>query len=527
MEWNDTICAPATVPGTGAITIIRVSGPEALAVTDRIFRSRQGSLREADGYTIRFGSVVERSGGVSFDEVAGACGASHGSSKVSLGKGAGPSEASLQESVLDDVLVSVFRAPHSYTGEDSVELSCHASSHIATRILSSLCEAGARLAEPGEFTRRAFINGKMDLAQAEAVADVISSTTSASHRVAMTQMKGGFSRELAGIRDALVELTSLLELELDFSEEDVEFAERGRLRSLLLTATSRIRTLADSFHLGNAIKSGVPVAIIGEPNVGKSTLLNALVGDDRALVSDIAGTTRDSIEETVVLDGIGFRFIDTAGLRESDEIVERMGIDRTWKMLSGADLVLALVDATRSPDDASRFLTSLGSKMDWTRQQCLVLVNKVDANRNVNAINKVVSSAIPQAFCTEISARDRFGLDELRAWLVRAVSDRIAAAGAPSVGHHSATTSASSAAAQGQVPVTAEMVLVTNARHHEALRQSADALDAALIALDAGIPSDLIAQDLRTALHHLGTITGTITTDEVLGQIFSRFCIGK
>ena len=515
MEWNDTICAPATVPGTGAITVIRVSGPEALAVTDRIFRSRQGSLCEAAGYTIRFGAVVEQSGD--------ALGVGVGSRSGSLAEGVGASEASQEERVLDDVLVSVFRAPHSYTGEDSVELSCHASSFVASRLLALLCSAGARLAEPGEFTRRAFVNGKMDLAQAEAVADVISSTTSASHRVALTQMKGGFSRELAGIRDALVELTSLLELELDFSEEEVEFADRGRLRSLLLSATSRIRTLADSFHLGNAIKSGVPVAIVGEPNVGKSTLLNALVGDDRALVSDIAGTTRDSIEETVVLEGIGFRFIDTAGLRESDELVERMGIDRTWKMLSGADLVLALVDATRSPDDAGCFLTALARKLDWQRQQCLVLVNKVDANKNVNAINKVVSCVVPQVVCLEIVARDGRGLDDLRRWLVQAVSDRIAAAGAPFAGRPSATTTY----AQGQIPAVGEMVLVTNTRHHEALRQSADALDAALTALDAGIPSDLIAQDLRTALHHLGTITGTITTDEVLGQIFGKFCIGK
>ena len=425
--------------------------------------------------------------------------------------------------MVDDVLVSVFRAPHSYTGEDSVEISCHASSYIASRILSSLCTAGARLAEPGEFTQRAFVNGKMDLAQAEAVADVISSTSSASHRLALTQMKGGFSRELAGIRDALVELTSLLELELDFSEEEVEFANRERLRSLLLSASSRIRSLAESFRLGNALKSGVPVAIVGEPNVGKSTLLNALVGDDRALVSDIAGTTRDSIEETVVIGGVGFRFIDTAGLRESDEIVERMGIDRTWKMLSGADLVLAMIDATRSPDDATHFLAELAGKLDWKRQQCLVLVNKVDANKNVKALNKVVSSAIPQAVYLEIAARSGLGLDDLRQWLVQAVSDRIAAAGTPYVGRPSAST----ASAQGQIPTAGEMVLVTNARHHQALRQTADALDAALSGLDAGTPSDLIAQDLRAALHHLGTITGSITTDEVLGEIFGKFCIGK
>ena len=294
LSLNDTICAPATLPGTGAITLIRVSGPEAFAVTDRVFRSRRGTLSEADGYSVLFGTIVD--------------------------------EAMLQDSIVDDVLVSVFRAPHSYTGEDIVEISCHASSFIASRVLELLCASGARLAEPGEFTRRAFVNGKMDLAQAEAVADVISSSSSVSHRVAMTQLKGGYSAELSSIRDALVEITSLLELELDFSEEEVEFADRSRLRSLLVSASGRVRVLADSFRLGNAIKNGVPVAIVGEPNVGKSTLLNALVGDDRALVSDIAGTTRDSIEEHVTLEGIDFRFIDTAGLRESTEVVEKMGM---------------------------------------------------------------------------------------------------------------------------------------------------------------------------------------------------------
>ena len=296
-------------------------------------------------------------------------------------------------------------------------------------------------------------------------------------------------------------LTSLLELELDFSEEEVEFAERGRLQSLVRSASGKIRSLADSFHLGNAIKNGVPVAIVGDPNVGKSTLLNALVGDERALVSELAGTTRDSIEETVVLDGIAFRFIDTAGLRESDQTIEKMGIERTLKMLSGADIVLAVVDATQSPAEAERSLRFLSGLIDLGWQRCLVLVNKVDCNKNVNEINNIVSSTIPEAVCLVISARSRLGLDALRQALVQSV--------------------------QGRIPLSGEAILVTNARHHEALRQTADALDAALKGLDAGTPSDLVAQDLRTALHHLGTITGAITTDEVLGQIFSRFCIGK
>ena len=494
MDCFDTICAPATVPGTGAITVIRVSGPEAFAVVDRVFRSRRGmvgedgtrrdmvdedgtrrgAVSEAAGYTVLYGSVVE------------------------------PAEETLKVSVVDEVLVSVFRAPHSYTGEDSVEISCHASPYIAGRVVELLCAAGARPAEPGEFTRRAFVNGKMDLAQAEAVADVISSSSSASHRLAMNQLKGGFSRELAGIRDALLEMTSLLELELDFSEEEVEFADRERLRALLVSASGRVRSLAESFHLGNAIKNGVPVAIVGEPNTGKSTLLNALVGDDRAIVSDIAGTTRDSIEERVVLEGIPFRFIDTAGLRESDETIERMGMERTMKMLSGADIVLAMVDATAAPEKAAAMLETLGGRMDFGWQKLVVLVNKVDCNKNVKDINNFVSSAGFKYDMLCISALVGTGIPELRATLARLVRERISG----SFGSD-------------------ESVLVTNARHHEALRQSADALDAALTSLDAGLPSDLVAQDLRAALHHLGTITGAITTDEVLGSIFERFCIGK
>ena len=466
---NDTICAPATLPGTGAITVIRVSGPEALTITDRLFRSGWGPVSDVAGYTVLYGTIID--------------------------------EASLQDKVVDEVLVSVFRAPHSYTGEDGVEISCHASSYIASRILELLCAAGARLAEPGEFTRRAFVNGKMDLAQAEAVADVISSSTSASHRVAMTQLKGGYSAELASIREALVEITSLLELELDFSEEEVEFADRSRLRSLLSTAYARVSDLADSFRLGNAIKNGVPVAIVGRPNVGKSTLLNALVGEDRALVSDIAGTTRDSIEEHVTLGGVDFRFIDTAGLRDSSETIQRMGMDRTWKMLSEAEIVLAMLDATESPAACEALLSSLTERMDFSAQKLVVLVNKIDCNKKVKDINNYVSLVGNKAVVLEISALKGIGLTSLRETLGNLVKDRFSS--------------------------SSESILVTNSRHHEALRHSAESLSAAQSALEAGLPSDLVAQDLRAALYHLGTITGAVSSDEVLGLVFSRFCIGK
>ena len=441
-------------------------------MADRLFRGagkRADAIASASGYSILYGTIVDK--------------------------------VSSEEKILDDVLVSVFRAPNSYTGEDCVEISCHASGYITGRLLELLCAEGARLAEPGEFTRRAFLNGKMDLAQAEAVADVISSSSSASHRVAMTQLKGGYSAELGGIRDSLLEITSLLELELDFSEEEVEFADRSRLRSLLVSASSRVHSLADSFHLGNALKTGVPVAIVGEPNVGKSTLLNALVGDDRALVSDIAGTTRDSIEATMVLEGIPFRFIDTAGLRESTEVVERMGMERTWKMLAEADIVLTMIDAAGAPAASNELLQALAARIDFSCQSWVILVNKIDCNKNVNNINNIVTSIDSRGVVLNISALTGAGLPELRSRLVSFVQARYSGSEAD--------------------------ILVTNARHHEALLAAADALDAALAGLDAGTPSDLVAQDLRAALYQLGTITGAITTDEVLGQIFCRFCIGK
>ena len=302
--YTDTIVAPATIPGTGAISIIRISGPDCFKALDAIVKLRRGNVSSAEAYTIHFGQIFTNG-----------------------------------NRLLDEVLVSVFRAPHSYTGEDSCEISCHASSFIVSSILELLLDSGCRMAEPGEFTKRAYLNGKMDLTQAEAVADVISSNTSASHRIAMNQLKGGFSRELSSLREELLRLTSLLELELDFSEEDVEFADRDRLLGLCGETLDHISKLADSFKSGNALKNGVPVAIVGAANAGKSSLLNSLLQEDRAIVSDIAGTTRDSIEECMTLDGVLFRFIDTAGIRETDEVIERLGIERTFKTISSASLV--------------------------------------------------------------------------------------------------------------------------------------------------------------------------------------------
>ena len=392
---EDTICAPATVPGTGAISVIRASGPEALSIADRVVRCRKGSLSAAAGYTIKFGTVCDASG-----------------------------------AVVDEVLVSVFRAPHSYTGEDSVEISCHASSYIVSTLMDLLFEAGARAAEPGEFTQRAFLNGKMDLAQAEAVADVIASQNAAAHRIAFKQMKGGFSSELKGMRNELLELASLMELELDFSEEEVEFADRTRLDSLLEQIITHVGRLIDSFRLGNAIKNGVPVAIAGATNTGKSTLLNALLGEDRAIVSDIHGTTRDTIEETLNIDGILFRFIDTAGLRETTEIVEQIGIERTFKKISEASIVLGMIDLTRDFESTCDTIREIVDKVDFSSQKLILLLNKIDIadiNKNVNTYNFIVSYINNKGFKStvgvsndnevkiiEISAKLGTGIDELR-----------------------------------------------------------------------------------------------------------------
>ena len=470
---EDTICAPATVPGTGAVSIIRVSGKDALTIADKVVRCRNGKIAEAEGYTIKFGTIHTSSG-----------------------------------EILDEVLVSIFRAPRSYTGENSIEITCHASSYIASTIMDLLHEAGARAAEPGEFTQRAFLNGKMDLAQAEAVADVISSQNSAAHRIAFKQMKGGFSSELRSMRSELLELVSLMELELDFSEEEVEFADRSRLDSLLAESITHVSRLADSFRLGNAIKNGVPVAIAGATNTGKSTLLNALLGEDRAIVSDIHGTTRDTIEETLNIDGILFRFIDTAGLRETAETVEKIGIERTFKKISEASIVLGMADLTRDFESTCESVREIIGKVDFSIQNLVILLNKTDiseVNNNVTVSNFIVSELENKGVAGNtpiipISARTGAGISELRAHL---------------------------ASTQRNLLGDSDTTLVTNQRHVQALNDARTSLLRVREGLAAGLPTDLAAQDIREAIYHIGSIVGEISTDEVLGNIFANFCIGK
>lgn len=486
INFSDTICAPASSVGTGAISIVRVSGPECFPIVDRLLRCHKGSISESKGYTMKRG----------------------------------------QFSDIDDVVVGVFRSPNSYTGEDSVEIYCHASSYIVGRILDLLAEAGCRLAEAGEFTKRAYLNGKMDLAQAEAVADVIASSSAAQHRVAMNQLRGGYSAELRELRAQLVQLAALLELELDFSEEEVEFADRTLLADLLGKAIARCQSLADSFRLGNAIRTGVPVAIVGAPNSGKSTLLNALLRDDRAIVSDIPGTTRDTIEECSVIDGVLYRFIDTAGIRDASDEIEKLGIERAFAKIREAEIVLGVVDCMDNSNTASSSCCDdslmadaqsssplvnakmIAEKLDLGKQKLILLCNKIDGfegyevgNRNVIDINNFVSSldsSGDKVKVLEISAKKGLGLDKLGKELGKL-------SGVSTAGDN----------------------LVTNARHAQALKSAAESLREVEKALGLSLPTDLIAEDLRAAITSLGSITGEISTDEVLGEIFKNFCIGK
>ena len=488
---DGTICAPATIPGTGAISIIRVSGKEALTIADKIIHLSGGSLAETEGYRLRYGTIFEADG-----------------------------------SVLDNVIVSVFRAPHSYTGENSVEISCHASRFIVNAILEGLVNAGARIAAPGEFTRRAFVNGKMDLAQAEAVADVIASQSAASHKVAMNQLKGGFSSELKSLRDKLLKMTSLLELELDFSEEDVEFASRSELEALVNEALTHIGRLTESFSRGNAIKNGVPVAIVGATNTGKSTLLNALLGEDRAIVSDIAGTTRDTIEETLNLGGVMFRFIDTAGIRETDEVVEKIGIERTFKKMDEASIVLGMTDLSRGEDSVLADAEYIWDKVNASSsgQEFLLLVNKcdVDGCESVDGEGHVAGYA-------GAGYADKAGkMAEIEAVLrAKGISAKLIPISAKT-GYGLAALTETLAEIGRRITGDTDETLVTNIRHYEALVRAATALGRVRDGLQvATLPPDLIAQDLREALYHLGEIVGEIGTEEVLGNIFRKFCVGK
>jgi tRNA modification GTPase len=465
--WDTTIVAPSSGTG-GAISVIRVSGKDALKIVDEIFKTRSSaasrSLSELKGFRIVYGDIVDG------------------------------------DELIDDVLVSIFRSPDSYTGEDSVEISCHASPYIQNRVLQLLVERGASPARPGEFTQRAFLNGKMDLSQAEAVADLISSETEAAHRLAMQQMRGDYSREIKELREKMLHFASMIELELDFGDEDVEFADRAELKNMVKEIKSYTDSLKDSFRYGNAIKKGVPVAIVGKPNVGKSTLLNALLRDDKAIVSEIPGTTRDVIEDTIIIDGILFRFIDTAGLHETADIIENLGIRKTYQKIEQADMVLLLADATDGAESLNSSFREISKQVKNTGKALFLVINKTDL-LTVKEIDRLKNSLFcPEDSCIIISAKQGKGIEDLLNRLTTALEAL-----------HSGS----------------QQLVVTNLRHYEALNECSESLERVLNGLDQGLPEDLIAIDLRQAIHYLGEITGEISTDEILGNIFRNFCIGK
>lgn len=482
-----TICARATAPGQGAIAVVRISGPEAVTVLERVYRpmKEEGGVRAAEfrAREMHYGRIVFPEGNAA-------------------------------ETVIDEVMAVVFRAPHSYTGEDSAEIYCHGSQYIVSEILRALIAAGAEMAAAGEFTKRAFLNGRMDLAQAEAVADLIASENRAAHDIALKQMRGGYSSELQEMRSQMVDIVSLMELELDFSEEDVEFADRSQVLALLDRVSEHILRLVDSFALGNAIKNGIPTAIVGAVNTGKSTLLNALLGEERAIVSDIAGTTRDTIEDTVNIAGTTFRFIDTAGIRDTAETIEAIGISRTYSTIERASVILLMLDATR-PGTFEESFEAIASRLNHVpsthsginERTLLILLNKADLLSEpeipamlTSAEDLARQKGLSPTRTLAISARNRLGLPEITAAL------------AATAAAHTADTSAT---------------LVTNLRHYQALQKALEALTRAREALLAGVSTEFVTQDIREALHHIGEICGEVTSEEVLGTVFSRFCIGK
>lgn len=469
MIANDTIVALATASGTGAIAVIRLSGKDAIVIGSRFFRSVSGkSLSEQKSHTVHLGHIVDH------------------------------------PRVIDEVLVTIFKNPHSYTGEDVIEISCHGSLYIQQEIIQLFLKNGCRMANAGEYTLRAFLNGKLDLSQAEAVADLIASDNEASHKIAMQQMRGGFSNEIKHLRDELLNFASLIELELDFAEEDVEFANRDEFYNLVNRIIHVLKRLIDSFSVGNVIKNGIPVAIVGEPNVGKSTLLNALLNEERAIVSDIAGTTRDTIEDEMVIGGMSFRFIDTAGIRDTEDVVESIGIKKTFEKIEQAQVVLFLIGSGQlaQGNEAIRsFIVEIEKiKNQFPQKQLLVVLNKIDQISDSELANITTHLAPHTAHLIPISAKSGFGVEQLTDTLLNLINTGT---------------------------LRNNETIITNTRHYDALLKAFEEIQKVKYGLDSELSGDLLAIDIRQALYHFGEITGEITNDDLLGNIFANFCIGK